>query len=452
MDATMEAAVIRKLSRRFVWFLTLIFFACVLDRVNIGFAALSMNKDLGLTAQTFGIGAGLFSVGYLLFEVPSNLILYRVGARRWIARIMITWGFVSMAMAMAEGPVSFYSLRFLLGLAEAGFFPGMMLYLSYWFPSAYRARFNAWFLLAIPLSQTIASAISGPLMELDGVLGLAGWRWLIIVESLPAILLGIVTFFYLTDRPKDAAWLNAAERAWLEETLSREERTVKKLNTNHLLRNLSNPLVVVLGLVYAGIATVLTGVPLWLPQILRVGGYSYIVTGLLAAMPPLVGAVVMVLWSQHSDRQGERLWHLLSAIFLSAFGWILAVSFIDAPTMLVVSLIIANAGILAATSIFWTLPAAVLAGNSAAVGIAFIGVVGGIGGAIGPMAMGYLLDATHSFSATFIMMALCATASGIVILCAGLRIAARVPIAAPEAGRPQSEGSKLERGSGHLAG
>jgi ACS family tartrate transporter-like MFS transporter len=435
----MESVVIRKLSRRLVWFLMLLFFFCVLDRVNIGFAALSMNRDLGLTAQAFGVGAAMFSVGYLLFEVPSNLILHKVGARRWIARIMITWGVVSMATVLCRGPNTFYLLRFLLGVAEAGFFPGVILYLSYWFPAAHRARFNALFLLAIPLSQTLAAAISGVLLELDGVLGLAGWQWLILIEGFPALLLGAVTFFYLTDRPREATWLNAEERRWLETTLAREDRVMNKLDSRRLLHTFGNPAVLLLGLTYFGINMVLTGVPLWLPQIIRSGGFSYGLTGFLAAMPPFAGAVAMVMWSRHSDRDGERLWHLIAAIALCSIGWGMAVIFAHTPSLLILSLVVANAGILAATSIFWTLPTSVLAGTSAAAGIALIGVFGNLGGTLGPIAVGYIKDTTQSFTATFVFMSGVVLAAGLVAFAARSRIVPSQPrqiaAGAVEAGR-----------------
>jgi MFS transporter, ACS family, tartrate transporter len=437
VKSTIEAVVIRKLSRRLGWFLTLLFFCCVLDRVNIGFAALSMNRELGLTARTFGVGASMFSVGYLLFEVPSNLVLHRIGARRWIARIMVTWGLVSMATVLCRGPNSFYFLRFLLGVAEAGFFPGVILYLSYWFPAAHRGRFNALFLLAIPLSQTLAAAISGALLELDGVLGVAGWRWLILIEGVPALALGVVTFFYLTDRPRDATWLDADERNWLETTLAHEDRAMNKLDSRRLFHTFTNPAVLLLGLTYFGINIILTGVPLWLPQIIRGGGYSYALTGFLAAMPPLAGAVVMVLWSRHSDRNGERLWHLLAAIALCSLGWGIAAFFANSPSLLILSLVVANAGILAATSTFWTLPANVLAGASAAAGIALIGVIGNLGGIFGPIVVGQIKDTTQTFTATFVFMSAVAVAAGIIAFAARSKITRgemrKIALAADEA-------------------
>lgn len=422
MNSTMEAAVIRKLSLRFGWFLTLLFFCCVLDRVNIGFAALSMNRELGLTAQTFGVGAAMFTVGYLLFEIPSNLILHKIGARRWLARIMVTWGLVSMATILCHGPSSFYLLRFLLGVAEAGFFPGVILYLSYWFPAAHRGRFNALFLLAISLSQTLAAAISGALLDLNGLLGMSGWRWLILLEGIPAVILGVVTFFYLTDRPRDATWLAVEERNWLETTLAHEDQAFSKIDNPRLLHIFINPTALLLGLTYFGINIILTGIPLWLPQIIRNGGYSYAVTGFLAAMPPLGGAIVMVLWSRHSDRSGDRLWHLLAAIALCSFGWGAAAVFAHSPTLLILSLVVANAGILASTSTFWTLPADVLAGASAAAGIALIGVIGNFGGILGPIVVGHIKDTTQTFTATFIFMSAVAAAAGIIAFTARSRI------------------------------
>ncbi len=428
MNAGIGKAAISKASGRLIWFLVLLFVTAAIDRVNVGFAALTMNKDVGLSTAAFGFGAGIFSVGYLLFEVPSNLILQRVGARRWISRIMITWGLASAAMVLVHGSTSFYALRFLLGAAEAGFFPGVILYLSYWFPAEYRARFSALFLLAIPLSQVISAGLSGAVMQaFNGAFGMAGWRWLFIVEAAPAIVLGVVTWYYLSDRPRDAQWLSPDEQTWLEDTLAREERVFHKFNNSQWLRAFTNPATLILGAAYFGIDLALTGVPLWLPQIVRTLGYSYAITGALAALPPLVGGLAMVLWGRSSDRSGERLWHLIAAIVVTAIGWGLAVPFIHSPLLLIASMTIASAGIFAATSIFWSLPASVLAGTSAATGIAVIGVIGNLGAAFGPIVMGAIKDATHGFTATFIFMAACALSSGVVMLFAGKSVAPNVP-------------------------
>ena len=428
MNAEIGKAAISKASGRLIWFLVLLFVTAAIDRVNVGFAALSMNKDVGLSTAAFGFGAGIFSVGYLLFELPSNLILQRVGARRWISRIMITWGLASAAMVLVHGPGTFYALRFLLGAAEAGFFPGVILYLSYWFPAEYRARFSALFLLAIPLSQVISAGLSGAVMQaFNGAFGMAGWRWLFLVEAAPAIVLGLITWYYLSDRPRDAKWLSPDEQNWLEETLAREERVYHKVNSSQWLRAFTNPATLILGAAYFGIDLALTGVPLWLPQIVRTLGYSFAITGALAALPPLVGGLAMVLWGRSSDRTGERLWHLIAAIVVTAIGWGLAVPFIHSPLLLIASMTIASAGIFAATSIFWTLPPSVLAGTSAAAGIAVIGVIGNLGAAFGPIVMGAIKDATHGFAATFVFMAACALSSGVVMLFAGKSVAPNVP-------------------------
>jgi MFS transporter, ACS family, tartrate transporter len=421
---------VSKASGRLIWFLVLLFVTAAIDRVNVGFAALTMNKDIGLSAAAFGFGAGVFSIGYLIFELPSNLILERVGARRWISRIMITWGIASAAMMLVHNPTTFYALRFLLGAAEAGFFPGAILYLGYWFPAQHRARLSALFLLAIPLSQVLSAALSGVVLQsLNGVFGLAGWRWLFLVEGLPAVALGVITYFYLSDRPRDAQWLNQAEQTYLETTLAEEERTLNKVNDKRWARAFSNPATLVLGLVYFGIDLALTGVPLWLPQIVRTLGFSYFVTGIVAAVPPLVGAAAMVVWSRNSDRTGERLWHLIGAIGVTALGWLLAVPFIHSPLLLIASLAIASAGIFAATSIFWSLPTSVLAGTSAASGIAVIGVIGNLGAAFGPIMMGAIKDATNGFAATFVFMAICALFAGVVMFIGGVKFAPRVPSA-----------------------
>jgi ACS family tartrate transporter-like MFS transporter len=265
------------------------------------------------------------------------------------------------------------------------------------------------------------------MQALNGALGITGWRWLFLVEAAPAIVLGIITWYYLSDRPRDAKWLSPEERSWLEDTLAEEERVLEKFNSRQWLRAFTHPATLTLGIAYFGIDLALTGVPLWLPQIVRTLGYSYFVTGALAALPPLVGAVAMVLWSRSSDRSGERLWHLIGAIVVTAIGWGLAVPFIHSPLLLIASLAIASAGIFAATSVFWSLPASVLAGTSAATGIAVIGVIGNLGAAFGPIVMGAIRDVTHGFAATFVFMAACALSSGVVMLFAGTKVARRVP-------------------------
>jgi MFS transporter, ACS family, tartrate transporter len=416
MDNTVEAVAIKKAFRRLVGFLALMMFCAVMDRVNVGFAALSMNKDLGLSSAAFGFGAGLFSLGYLLFEIPSNLILLKVGARRWLARIMVTWALLSMATSLASGPASFYALRFALGVAEAGFLPGVMVYLGYWFPGLHRARTNAVFLLAMPVGQSVSALLSGLILNLDGLLGIAGWQWLFVLEGLPSLVIGIATWFYLTDRPADAGWLLPDERAALETMVTREKAQFGKIDNNGLMQVFCNPTVLSLGLIYSAISIVLTGVPLWLPQIVRTLGLSYGTVGLVAALPPLAGAAVMVLWGRSSDRRKERIWHIFAAMGLCAFGWLLAACFVSygygGPVLLIGGMVLANGGVLAASAVFWTLPSQALSGRAAATGIALISAMGNVGSTIGPLLVGHLRDTTQGFALPFLFMVLVAIVSG----------------------------------------
>jgi len=419
MSTALEETAIRKSFRRLVSFLSLMMFCAVMDRVNVGFAALSMNKDLGLSSAAFGFGAALFSLGYMLFEIPSNLILARVGARRWLARIMVTWALISMATTLAAGPTSFYVLRFALGAAEAGFLPGVMFYLGYWFPGSVRARTNAIFLIAMPLGQSLSALVSGPILAMDGTLGFYGWQWLFVIEGIPTLLVGFISWFYLCDRPRDARWLSPAERVALEELVEREKLLHEKLDTTDYLTVFTDRRVVGLGAIYALISVVLTGVPLWLPQIMRTLELSYVVTGVLVALPPLFGTVVMILWGRSSDRRAERILHIVFAMLMCACGWLLAASQqyagFGAAFTLIFGMMVANAGVLAALAVFWTLPARSLSGAAAASGIAFISAVGNIGSMIGPPVVGHLRDLTHGFSVPFLFMAGVALLSGILL-------------------------------------
>lgn len=291
----MEERVIRRVSWRIVPFIALCYFVCYLDRVNVGFAALTMNDDLGFTATVFGWGAGIFFFGYFLFEVPSNLALERFGARLWIARIMLTWGLLSAGMAFIWNEASFLVVRFLLGASEAGFFPGIILFLTYWFPAAYRARMVGRFMAAVPISTVIGAPLSGMILGLDGVWGLKGWQWLFICEGVPTVLLGLVVLFYLTDGPEKASWLDSDERAWLSDRL-RRERMVRESHARHSLwQALKHPRVLLLGLVYFGNAAANYGLGFWLPTIVKGFGVSNLQTGFITAIPYVVGAFSMVL-------------------------------------------------------------------------------------------------------------------------------------------------------------
>ncbi len=402
----LESRTIARVTKRLVPFLIVCYFVAYLDRVNVGFAALTMNKDLGLTAQAYGIGAGIFFLSYFLFEVPSNLFLERFGARKWIARIMFSWGLLSMATAFipqisaATGQsvtTVFYTIRVLLGVAEAGFFPGIIFYLTLWFPAAYRGRIIGYFMAAIPLSSVIGSPISGQLLNLGGLAGLAGWQWLFIIEAVPALLLAVVVFFYLTDRPADARWLPPDQRAWLARRLDDEHRQRVAAQHFSVLQALGNTRVLLLSFVYFGAVASNYSLGFFLPQIVRDFGLSFGWTGVVAAIPYVAGTLGMVYWGRHSDRTGERREHTALAALVAGAG-IAASTLIDDPTGKMIALSIAGFGVFAVLPVFWTLPTAFLSGSAAAGGIAIINSIGNLSGFAGPFVMGKMKDATGSYT------------------------------------------------------
>src|SRR5215831_11755940 len=324
MDTTLEQRTMRKVALRIVPFIMLLYFVDYIDRVNIGFAALTMNKDLGFSPGVFGFGAGIFFWGYFIFEVPSNIILDKVGARLWIARVMITWGLCSAAMAFVWDATSFYALRFLLGAAEAGFFPGIILYLSYWFPARRRAAVTSLFMAAAPISVVLGSPLSSALLELDGLAGLKGWQWLFIIEAVPAMILGVVVLFYMTDRPGGARWLADDERAWLVDTMNAERAGKASVAHHDIWRGLADIRVLALALVYFGTSAGLYTLGIWAPQIIKSFGLTNMQVGFLNAIPPTVAVVAMYLWSWHSDRRNERTWHVVAACLAASAGLALA--------------------------------------------------------------------------------------------------------------------------------
>ncbi|MDT2021901.1 MFS transporter [Methylocella sp. CPCC 101449] len=402
--ADIEASTMRKVSWRLIPFLILAYFLAYLDRVNLGFAALTMNDELKFSPLIFSWGAGIFFIGYFLFEVPSNVILHKVGARRWIARIMVTWGLISALMALVGGPISFYILRFLLGVAEAGFFPGIILYLTYWYPAEYRARILAAFTVAVPLSTVIGAPISGYLLGLDGLGGLRGWQWLFILEGVPSILLGIVTWFYLTDRPAQAGWLSGEQKQWLIARLTEEESAKETAQHMTLSEVLASPKVLVLSLVYFGFVAALYGMQFWLPQIVKAFGLSNLQTGFVTAIPYLFGSIAMVLWGRHSDRTRERVWHVVLPLLLTALA-LAAASTLTDPILTMVALTLAAIGIFCTFALFWTLPTAFLSGASAAAGIAMINSIGNLAGFGGPYLIGWIKDSTGSTSTGLLILA-----------------------------------------------
>jgi ACS family tartrate transporter-like MFS transporter len=396
MSAELETRVLRTVTLRIVPFVMLLYFIAFIDRVNIGFAALTMNKDLGFSPTVFGVGAGIFFLGYFLFEVPSNLVLDKVGARIWIARVMITWGMISGAMAFVQGPNSFYALRFLLGAAEAGFFPGIILYLSYWFPARQRAAVTAIFMAAAPLSTVLGSPVSGALLEMHGLLGLSGWQWMFIIEAVPALILGVMVLFYMTDRPEKAKWLRDDERNWLVATMNAESAKKAGTASHSVWRGLADPRVIALSLVYFGTSAGLYTLGIWAPQIIKEFGLSSLQVGFLNALPGIVAIVAMLVWARHSDRSGERTWHVVGACLLASLGLVLA-GFAGSVLAVLLALTLVNIGISSAKPPLWSMPTMFLSGSAAAAGIAAINSIGNLGGFVGPAMIGWIKDLTGSF-------------------------------------------------------
>lgn len=401
MDEIKPQAVLRKVAWRLVPFIFLLYVVNILDRVNVGFARLTMLDDLQMSEQAYALGAGLFYIGYLLFEVPSNLILCRMGARRWLARIMITWGITSCAMVLVRGPWSFYALRLLLGFAEAGFFPGIILYLTYWFPARQRARAISCFMTGSPVVGIIQGPLSGSILDyFDQTGGLAGWQWLFLLEGAPAILLGVVVLFYLTDRPADAGWLRPEERAWLSEAMASEDRERRARHGLTSFRALAEPRIWLLILVYFTVAAGTNSMGFYLPKLIdsRFEGLSKLEIGFLSTIPSLCAIVAMVLVGLHSDRTGERRWHVALSAFVGAAGWTFA-AWAPTPALSLAGLALAHAGMMSMLAPFWSLPTAFLSGTAAAGGIALINSLGNLGGFAGPNILGQAQALTGGFAA-----------------------------------------------------
>jgi ACS family tartrate transporter-like MFS transporter len=415
VSAELEKRVLRKITLRIVPFVMLLYFVAFIDRVNIGFAALTMNKDLGFSPTVFGFGAGIFFLGYFLCEVPSNLVLDKVGARIWIARVMVTWGLISAAMALVQGSTSFYVLRFLLGAAEAGFFPGIILYLSYWFPARQRAAVTAIFMAAAPLSTVLGSPVSGALLEMHGMLGLSGWQWMFIVEGVPAVLLGVVVLFYMTDRPEKATWLSNDERNWLVRTMNAEAAQKAGTASHSIWRGLADLRVIALSLVYFGTSAGLYTLGIWAPQIIKQFGLSSLQIGFLNALPGVVAVIAMVWWARHSDRTGERTWHVVGACLLGSLGLVLA-GFAGTVLGVLLSLTLVNIGISSAKPPLWSMPTMFLSGSAAAAGIATINSIGNLGGFVGPAMIGWIKDLTGSFEGGLLFVAALLVLSAVLTL------------------------------------
>ncbi len=406
-NSTEGREVISRVIRRLIPFAFICYVVAYIDRVNVGFAAAALQRDLGLNDAQFGHGAGLFFIGYCLFEVPSNLMLDRVGARRWIARILISWGIVSMGMVFVRDVWSFYAARVLLGLAEAGFFPGIILYLTYWIPEADRARTGALFMMAAPVSIIIGAPISDRLLALDGVLGLHGWQWLFVVEGLPAVVLGVVALRALTDRPADAEWLSDSQRAWLTQTMEAEQRRRAAVGHTALVRSLGSGRVWLLCTVYFLNTLVTYGIFLWFPKMMTeaAGGRQSFALSLLTSLPFAAALVAMFYVGRHSDRTGERKYHVAGCALTAATGLVLAVLFRDNLVLVVLSFTLSQIGQRSVQGVFWAIPPIFLGGTAAAACIGLINALGNLGGYVGPSVMGVLRQSTGTYSRGLLVLA-----------------------------------------------
>jgi ACS family tartrate transporter-like MFS transporter len=406
-SAERHRQVVARVTRRLIPFAFICYVVAYIDRVNVGFAATVLQRDLGLSDTQYGYGAGLFFLGYCLFEVPSNLILERVGARRWIARILIGWGIVSMGMVFVHDVGTFYVARVALGLAEAGFFPGIVLYLTYWIPAADRARTGALFMMAAPVAIIIGAPISNRLLALDGALGIRGWHWLFLLEGLPAVLLGFVALRALTDRPRDAAWLSAADREWLTRTMDEENARRAAIGHTSLARSLRSGRVWLLCSVYFLNTVVTYGIFLWLPKILTeaAGGRQSFALSLLTALPFCAALVAMFLVGRHSDRTGERKYHVAACTITAAVGLVLAVTFRNNLWLVVLSFTLSQVGQRSVQGVFWAIPPIFLGGTAAAGCIGLINALGNLGGWVGPSVMGLLREATGTYSRGLLVLA-----------------------------------------------
>ncbi len=437
---TIEDRTIRKVALRIVPFLMICYFVSFVDRVNLGFAALDMVRDLRLSPTVFGFGGGIFFLSYFLCEVPSNLLLAQVGARRWIARIMVTWGIFAGAMALVTGPSSLYLMRFLLGAAEAGFFPGVILYITYWFPAEYRARIIGWFTVAIPVSSFLGSPISAALLvATDGWMGLRGWQWMFILEALPAVVLGFICLAVLSDGPSDATWLQPDERMWLLARLDEDRRRQRPIGQMSLWRVLWHRHVLLLAVALAGSTAVSSGLQLWQPQIIQSYDLSNMQTGLLNSIPFALASVIMVWVGQRSDRTGERIWHAAAPLMLTAVSLASALVF-DSLFSIVVILSLAVIGIYAGKGPVWAVSTEWLSAGTAAAGLAQINALSNLAGFGTIYAVGFIKDATGSFVLALLPLVGLSATAAVAILWIG-----RNTRKAPESLKTVRVGTILER-------
>jgi MFS transporter, ACS family, tartrate transporter len=412
-----ESVVVSRLMWRLMPFLFLLYIVAYLDRINVSFAVLQMRGQLGLSDRVYGHAAGIFFAGYFLFQVPSNIVVEKFGVRRWISALMVAWGITSCLMIFIRGPISFYGMRFLLGATEAGFFPGMIFYMKRWFPARARARAVAWFMTANPIAGIVGSPISGALLGHQGTL--AGWQWMFLIEGLPAILLGIIVFYTLPDTPKDATWLKDGEQTWLQETLARERQAESNLAKGSFWSVLFSARIWMLSLVYFGVSSTMYGVTLWLPTVIRsLSGLTYFWTGIVGALPFIATAVIMVVVGNHSDRTGERRWHVALPAFAGAAA--LVAAGYGSSTIVVVSCIgIGLAGAESMVGPFWAMATAQVAGPSAAAGIAVINSLANLGGYFGPDIIGLFRTANGGFRGGLLAIAATVALSGAIALVVG---------------------------------
>jgi MFS transporter, ACS family, tartrate transporter len=397
VNNAIEKSAMRKVYLRILPLTVVMYFLCYIDRINVSFAALTMNKDIGLDALTYGLSSSAFYLGYVVFEVPSNLIMDKVGAQLWLARIMITWGLISALTACVIGPNSFLLIRFLLGVGEAGLFPGTLLLFTYWFPDAHRGRIVGFFTLALPVSVALGAPISTAILGMDGVLGVKGWQWIYILEAVPTILVGLFVLVAMTDRPVTAKWLTEPERSWLSATLEGERRAVEAGGKFSVLSGMTNIKVLLLSVNYLGIVTASLGLLLFVPQIIKSLGASTMNTGYATSLAYVCGAVSMVVFAWLSDRLGDRRWLLTLTCALATIGLVIAGATMGTWWSLA-GMCLATIGFYGTKGPFWSMPTMLLTGAAAAGGLAFINAFGNIGGAVGPAVVGWLKDVTGSYA------------------------------------------------------
>lgn len=417
--ANLEQSTLRKVYLRLIPYSFVIYILCYVDRINVSFAALTMNRDIGLTAHIYGLTAGAFFWGYCLLEVPSNIILQKVGARIWIARIMISWGLLSAATALVTGPVSFFIVRVLLGAAEAGLFPGLMVYFYRWFPQRHRGRVVGWFLTSLPLATVIGAPLSTAFLQLDGIAGLHGWQWMFLCEGGSTALVGVSVLFLLLEHPRDARWLKPEERDWLEAELANETREVEAVRVYSVLSAMANPRVLALSLLLGGMTMAAVGLILFLPQILKSTGVSNTEAGLLTAIPYVFGTIAMVVCGHISDRTNDRIWILVVTCACATIGLTLAGMLHDSLWALA-AFSLATIGIYGVKAPLWPLPSSFLTGPALAAAVALINSLSNVFSYLGPIAVGYARDATGSFEAGIYVLAAAALVATLTALGYGL--------------------------------